>query len=228
MSGQNRFHPVRLLTRLEVKAPLLRPLTRLVARRRFDALAADWDRIRGRHPDSTRTLDAALAAVGTVDPRPPSRILDVGTGTGQAAFVLADRFPEAEIDAIDAAPAMIEAARRKAEPDGRIRFAVADGGRLPFADGTFDLATLLCVQPFARELHRVVRPGGWVIVAYAMGSATPIYFSPDQLRDVLVRAGFEPPTHGAAGPGEWTAARRAPDRDRGPSRSALRPTDRPR
>ncbi|CAA9526611.1 MAG: hypothetical protein AVDCRST_MAG79-564 [uncultured Thermoleophilia bacterium] len=211
MSADRRFHPFRLLTRLEVALPVARPLTRRLARRRFDALAPTWDRIRGGHPDSTLALEAALHAIRAVDPRPPRRILDVGTGTGQAAFVLRDLFPDAEIDAIDTAPAMIETARAKPGADG-IRFAVADGAHLPFPDATFDLVVLLCVQPFATELGRVVRPGGWVLFAYAMGPTTPIYFAPGTLASALRRAGFEPATHGRTGPGEWTVARRAPGR----------------
>ncbi len=208
--ADRRFHPLRLLTRVEALVPPLRPLTQRLARRRFDELAPRWDRIRGDHRDSTALLDAALAAVREIDRRSPERILDVGTGTGQAAFVLADRFPQAGIDAVDTAPAMIEAARAKAGRDDRIRFTVADGARLPFPDASFDLVVLLCVQPFARELHRVLRPGGFVVVVYALGPDTPIYFAPAALGRTLRRAGFEPPRHGTVGPGEWTLARRPP------------------
>ena len=105
----------------------------------------------------------------------PARVLDVGTGTGQAAGILAGRFPEAQIDAVDASPQMIELARAKPEL-ARVRFAVADGGRLPYGDGGFDLAVSLLVQPFESELHRVLAPGGWALFCYPMGPGTPIWF----------------------------------------------------
>ena len=203
---RSRLHPFRLLSRLEVRVPLLRPLTRRVFARRFDALAPVWDRIRDRHPDSTALLDASLAEIG---PSASGRlhVLDLGTGTGQAAFLLRERLPLAEIDAVDASPAMIEQARRKLR-DERIRFAVADGADLPFADASFDLVVCLCVQPFYGELARVVRPGGWVVFAYALGPETPIYFRPAELERGLRRVGFAEVRTGAAGRGEWTAARR--------------------
>ena len=70
---------------------------------------------------------------------------------------------------------MIERARAKPELAG-VRFAVADGGRLPFGDATFDLAVSLLVQPFERELLRVLAPGGWALFCYPMGPGTPIWF----------------------------------------------------
>ena len=63
---------------------------------------------------------------------------------------------------------MIELARAKPELSG-VRFAVADGGRLPFGDASFDLAVSLLVQPFEHELHRVLAPGGWALFCYPMG-----------------------------------------------------------
>ena len=49
----------------------------------------------------------------------PARVLDVGTGTGQAAGILVERFPDAVIDAVDASPQMIELARAKPELERR-------------------------------------------------------------------------------------------------------------
>ena len=81
---------------------------------------------------------------------------------------------------------MIERARAKPELSG-VRFAVADGGRLPFADASFDLAVSLLVQPFERELLRVLAPGGWALFCYPMGPGTPIWF-PTALRRAAARA----------------------------------------
>ena len=86
-----------------------------------------------------------------------------------------------------------------------MRFAVADGGRLPFPDARFDLAVSLLVQPFEAELHRVLAPGGWALFCYPMGPGTPIWFPTALVAPRLERAGFAEVRSGTVGPGEWTA-----------------------
>jgi ubiquinone/menaquinone biosynthesis C-methylase UbiE len=135
------------------------------------------------------------------------RALDVGTGTGQAAGILAERFPAAEIDAVDASAQMVELARAKPEL-GRVRFAVGDGGHLPYADASFDLAVSLLVHPFEAELRRVLVPGGWALFCYPLGPGTPIWFPTSLVAPRLERAGFAEVRSGAIGRGEWTAGRR--------------------
>ena len=144
----------------------------------FDGLAPKWDDIRSDVADSQRMLASALGDLG-IDA--PARILDVGTGTGQAAAMLHARYPDAQIDGVDASPQMIELARAKPELSA-VTFAVADGGRLPYADGRFDLTVSLLVQPFEKELHRVLAPGGWSARASprcAAGSAGPASGRPE-------------------------------------------------
>ena len=98
-------------------------------RAQFDALAPEWDGIVG--PEALAPLAAAL---DRLDSR-PARVLDLGTGTGKAARLVAERFPEAEVVGVDLSPAMVEQARRllPAELRGAVRFEVADASALPFA-----------------------------------------------------------------------------------------------
>jgi ubiquinone/menaquinone biosynthesis C-methylase UbiE len=199
-----RLHVVRLLTRLEGRVPAVHHVVTRLHARRFDGLAPAWDAIRSDVADSRRMLEAALGELGI---EAPGRVLDVGTGTGQAAALLSQRFPSAQIDAVDASPQMIERARAKPELNG-VRFAVADGGRLPFADATIDLAVSLLVQPFEDELHRVLAPGGWALFCYPMGPGTPIWFPSALVAPRLRRAGFAEVRAGSVGRGEWTAGRR--------------------
>jgi SAM-dependent methyltransferase len=201
--SDRRRHPMRLLTRLEGRIPALHGLLTRSHARRFDELAPAWDAIRGDAEDSRRMLDQALGELGG----DPARVLDVGTGTGQAARILRDRYPDAQIDAVDASARMIELARAKPELSG-VRFAVADGGRLPFADASFDLAVSLLVQPFEAELRRVLAPGGWALFCYPMGPGTPIWFPTALVAPRLRRAGFAEVRAGTVGVGEWTAGRR--------------------
>jgi SAM-dependent methyltransferase len=195
---------MRVLTRLEGRVPALHALLTRSHARRFDALAPSWDTIRADVADSRRMLEQALDELGVTA---PARVLDVGTGTGQAAGILLGRYPGAQIDAVDASPQMIERARAKPELSG-VRFAVGDGGRLPFADASFDLAVSLLVQPFERELLRVLVPGGWALFCYPMGPGTPIWFPTALVAPRLERAGFAEVRSGTVGCGEWTAGRR--------------------
>jgi SAM-dependent methyltransferase len=199
-----RLHAVRLLTRLEGRVPAVHALVTRLHARRFDGLAPAWDQIRSDVGDSRRMLEAAF---GELALESPARVLDVGTGTGQAAGILAGLFPGAQIDAVDASPEMIERARAKPEL-AAVRFAVADGGRLPFPDGSIDLAVSLLVQPFEDELHRVLAPGGWALFCYPMGPGTPIWFPTALVAPRLRRAGFAEIRYGTTGSGEWTAGRR--------------------
>jgi hypothetical protein len=69
------------------------PLLRGPARRFFDSVAAGWDeRVRSDSAEFLMSLRAALDRL----PATPARILDIGTGTGAAAFELAARYPDAE------------------------------------------------------------------------------------------------------------------------------------
>ncbi len=155
-------------------------------REQFDRLSPDWDNRR-----SPGNLDQFEAALDAVSPS-PCRVLDLGTGTGAAAFVLAHRFPDAEIVGVDLSEGMLEQARRKVPPElaRRIRFEQADAASLPFRDGSFDLVGLANMVPFFDELARVVAPGGSVLLSFSLGADTPIYVPPETLRRELARRGF--------------------------------------
>lgn len=176
----------RLATDLVVRRPVLWRILRGPLRLQFERLAPTWDSL--RTPARLAGIEAALEAV----PSPPRRALDLGTGTGDAAFAIARRWPDAEVVGVDLAERMIEEARNKtpSELAGRVRFQAADAAALPFDDGTFDLVGLNNAIPFFDELERVVAPGGHVAFGFSLGPATPIYVAPDRLRSELARRGF--------------------------------------
>ncbi|HYY65354.1 MAG TPA: class I SAM-dependent methyltransferase, partial [Gaiellaceae bacterium] len=167
----------RLVTNIVIRRPRLWFLLRGPLRVQFDRLAPRWDAMRSA--DAYAPYEAALEQV---DP-PPKRALDLGTGTGGAAFTLARRFLEAEVIGADIAAQMIEQARRNLPDDlrGRVRFEVADAAKLPYRDGEFDLVGLSNMIPFFDELDRVIAPGGFLIVAFSGGAETPIYVPFDRL-----------------------------------------------
>ncbi len=119
-----------------------------------------------------RAYDEAVARAAGRD------VLDVGCNTGYGTM----RFePVAgRVVGVDVSPRAIEAALERA-PDGRPEFILTTGFELPFAAGSFDLVTSFQVlehvpdpHPFLRELARVVRPGGTVILA-TPNAATRLY-----------------------------------------------------
>ena len=195
----------RLVTNTVVARPSLWRLFRGPLRRQFERIAPRWDEIRS--PDHLAAFERALERV---EP-PPRRALDLGTGTGDGAFAVARRFPEAEVVGVDIAESMIAAARRKtsAELADRVRFELGDAAALPFEDGAFQLVSLANMIPFFDELARVVAPGGFVIFGFSGGSETPIYVDSTRLRTELGRRGFTDFADLDAGRGTAFLARKA-------------------
>jgi len=187
----------RLVTRVVVARPVLWRLFRGPIRRQFGSLAPSWDARIG--PEGLVPLGAALDRLAD----PPHKILDLGTGTGKAARVVAKRFPFAEVVGVDLAPEMVQEAGRLLPPDlsGRVRFQVADGARLPFPDAAFDLVVLQNMIPFFEELARVTATGGRAIFAFSRGPQTPIWVPPEKLRGRLGEVGFANVEELAAGAG---------------------------
>jgi malonyl-CoA O-methyltransferase len=185
-------------TRAVVRRPRLWRLFRGPLRRRFDALASGWETRIG--PEGLIPLGAALDTLQ----EPPQRVLDLGTGTGRAARVIAKRFPAAKVVGVDLSPEMIDQANELL-PDGlagRIRFQVGDASSLPLEDASFDLVVLMNMIPFFEELARVTAPGGRAVFAFSFGAETPIYVPLDTLRQRLEPLGFEAFREFAAGQGK--------------------------
>jgi len=137
----------------------------------------------------------------------PAVLVDLGTGTGSVARLVAERFTDAEVVGVDISERMIDEARTKTDGD-RVRYVVADAQHLPFEDGAFDLVTLANMIPFFDELARVVATGGWVLFAFSVGPDTPIYVTPERLRAELGRRGFADFAEHSAGRGTSLIARK--------------------
>jgi demethylmenaquinone methyltransferase/2-methoxy-6-polyprenyl-1,4-benzoquinol methylase len=131
----------------------------------FDRIAGVYDVMNSvmtagmHHRWRRRAIDQARVQAG-------SRVLDVATGTGDLAIEAASR--GADVIGSDFSEGMLTHARTKAP---QITFEQADALALPYADDTFDAATVgFGARNFAdlerglSEMARVVRPGGRVVV----------------------------------------------------------------
>ncbi|MDQ3945507.1 MAG: methyltransferase domain-containing protein [Actinomycetota bacterium] len=116
-------------------------------------------------------LDLTRRLARTLRLEPAQRVLDVASGRGATACLLAGEFG-VDVDGIDLGNASVERARAAGAErglSGRVRFQTADAERLPFADGVFDAVVCecaLCTFPdkatAVAEFARVLRPGGRV------------------------------------------------------------------
>jgi ubiquinone/menaquinone biosynthesis C-methylase UbiE len=175
-------------------------------RRFFDSSAPGWDERTGA--GSPEQLAPLAAATLHVRP-PPERVLDIGCGTGEDALFLAREFPSARVRGIDISEPMIRAAKAKVglDPEGRIHFKVADASSLPWPEDSFDLVAQLNMTPFFGEIARVLRPGGFVIVAASWGDRTPFYTPAGVLEGQFRRRGIETVEVGGAAAGTYFVGR---------------------
>jgi SAM-dependent methyltransferase len=105
------------------------------------------------------------------DIRAGERVLDIAAGNGNATLAAARRF--AQVTSTDYVHHLLEKGAARARAEGLdVRFELADAEDLPFADGTFDVALSTFGAMFtpeharpAREMLRVVRPGGRIGLA---------------------------------------------------------------
>ena len=197
----------RALNATVARAPWLWPLLRPAMARFFDRAATGWDQ--RTTAGSVEHLMPLATAVTKVSPA-PERVLDIGTGTGEAALFLAREFPRASVRGVDISEEMIHAAQAKVglDPDGRIAFRVADAAKLPYQPESFDLVAQLNMPPFFAEIARVLRPGGSAIVAASWGEATPFYTPLAVLERGFRRRAMSESEHGEAGAGTWFVARK--------------------
>jgi SAM-dependent methyltransferase len=139
-------------------------------------------------------------------PRPGRLSLDLGCGEGRGATALRERGHR--VVGVDAAPTMVELARRTGAYE---EVHLADAAALPLDDGAVDLVvaymSLHDIEDLAgtlREAARVLEPGGRLCAAivHPLASAhvgseaeTP-YFEPGRYTDVIERDGIEMAFHG--------------------------------
>ena len=106
------------------------------------------------------------ATIRALDVGPGKRVLDLAAGTGTSSVPLADA--GAEVVPCDFSYGMLEVGKRR-RPD--LGFVAGDATRLPFTDASFDAVTIsfglrnvVDTSAALREMLRVTRPGGRLVV----------------------------------------------------------------
>jgi SAM-dependent methyltransferase len=129
--------------------------------RTFQAGDAAYDRFMGRYSAPLASAFADAAGIAT-----PQQVVDVGCGPGALTAELVRRLGAQAVTAIDPTGPFVEACRRR-NPGVDVQLGRAE--ELPFPDDRFDAALAQLVLHFvtdppaaAREMRRVVRPGGTV------------------------------------------------------------------
>ncbi|HEY6144831.1 MAG TPA: class I SAM-dependent methyltransferase [Solirubrobacterales bacterium] len=160
-------------------------------------------------------LAAAVLHVGA-----PERILQIECGEGEGALFLAREFPSARVRGIDRSAEAARSAQGRVglDPEGRIAFKQGEPGAIPFPADHFDLLVASDVRPRPRESARVLRPGGFLVLADTSRERVPAGFGAGLLRLRLARAGFEPIWGEMAGDGSFSVSRL---RGGGPVRASL-------
>lgn len=141
--------------------------------RMFDGIAHSYDLL-------NHTLSLGIdrrwrrAAIDSLRPYAPQRILDVATGTGDFALLAARELQPKELLGVDLSEGMMDVARKKvaeAELGEVIRFQKEDCLSLSLASESFDAVTVAYgIRNFAdldrglSEMHRVLRPGGRLVI----------------------------------------------------------------
>jgi ubiquinone/menaquinone biosynthesis C-methylase UbiE len=160
----------------------------------FDRWSAVYDRPGLQLVAYRPVHDAVLTRLGDA---PPSRILDLGCGTGQLAHRLADRFPDAWVLGIDLSAGMLTEAADRLGPVPSARWGLlrADAERLPVRFSSVDV--VVCTESFHWYRHQgpvldglgeVLRPDGRLLIA---SIATVTEFG-DRMLERLTRYGGRP------------------------------------
>jgi len=174
----------------------------------FNELAVGWDH-RFYSPELKERLPKLVSLFHL---KIGSKVLDVGAGTGGIIpYLLEATGPDGTVWAIDFAEEMVKVGRKKFLGEARVSFEIASVESLPFEKEFFDHVVCFGAfphfedQPGAlREMGRVLKPRGTLIIAHALSSAeirhhhqncAPVSqdFLPDepQMRSLLEEAGFK-------------------------------------
>lgn len=155
-----------------------------------------------------RILEGKRARAALLLPVPGLSVLDVGCGTGDSLRLLAGRAqPGGRVVGVDTSAALLGVGRSRADSEGwSAEWVHADAASLPFDDGEFDSSLAERVlqhveDPAAvvREMRRVTRPGGTVLLAEPDWGTLRLDAGDPEISDRVVAAAGERVRHARVG-----------------------------
>ncbi|MGH8659993.1 MAG: SAM-dependent methyltransferase [Gammaproteobacteria bacterium] len=175
-----------------------------------------WDEETRSHSRSLLNMNRVLAEQAGI--RSGQVVLDAGCGLGGSAIWLAEHH-QVKVFGVTLAESQVRTARKFAKKRGlesQVEFGVADYCATPFASGSFDIVwglESICYaldkRAFIKEAHRLLRPGGRLVVAdgfakrttfnaveweavraFLDGWAVPNLVTPNQFQSYLEQSGF--------------------------------------
>jgi len=141
-------------------------------REMFDTISGNYD---GLNRMMTFGIDRSWRkqVVALVSKTKPKKILDIATGTGDLAIMLA-QIDDSQVTGLDLSPGMLEIGKQKvfaAGLDKQVDMVIGDSEKLPFDDDSYDAITVSYgVRNFEDlnkgllEINRVLRPGGILVI----------------------------------------------------------------
>jgi ubiquinone/menaquinone biosynthesis C-methylase UbiE len=182
-------------TQAVTSAPAL-DYTKIKAKQQITWASGDFSRV------AARIVFYAEQLAESADLQANWRVLDVATGSGNAALAAARR--GCDVVGVDYVPALLERGRIRAQAEHLpLQFVEGDAENLPFPDQSFDAVLSIYGTMFApdhqrtaRELVRVTRPGGTI----ALASWTPKGFIGETFKLI---ASYVPPAAGMQAPHLW-------------------------
>jgi SAM-dependent methyltransferase len=134
-------------------------------------------------------------------PESGERVLEVGPGTGYYTLEMAEWVkPDGEVDILDLQPEMLDHTMRSAGERGlaNVTPTQSDATAMPYEDGTYDAAYLVAVlgeipdqEAALREISRVLKPGGRLVVGELLGDPHYVRLGPLRLRASGAGLGYE-------------------------------------
>ena len=167
------------------------------------------------HQISAPQVSWGKKVLSRISLRGDERLLDAGCGTGRLTRDLLEALPKGHVVALDVSQNMLEEARAHLEPDflGRVEFVRCDSLDLPFDrefDGIFSTASFHWVldhDRLFRNLHRALKPGGWLVAQCGGGKNTARLLARGQV--LMENSSYAPYFAGYTSPWEYAEAETA-------------------